>query len=145
MLLVTMGVLMLPFAVMLFFGMIPSFVAWMIDQREEKNASVTVALLNFCGVVPSMLNLWNKGGELSQAFEMLQDPFNLFSMYGAAGMGWLLIMSMPPVMMFLIGIKREEAVRQLSERMHKLQEEWGDSITQAVVEIDPDTVQEMPL
>lgn len=48
-------------------------------------------------------------------------------------------------MMFLIGIKREEAVRQLSERMHKLQEEWGDSITQAVVEIDPDTVQEMPL
>lgn len=138
----TMGVLMLPFAVVLFFGMIPSYAAWMVDQREEKNASITVAMLNFCGVVPIMLNLWNRGGELSQAFDMLKDPFNLLSMYGAAGMGWLLIMAMPPVMMFLIGIKREEAVRQLTERMHKLQDEWGDSITNAVVEVDPETIEE---
>ncbi|TAH36556.1 MAG: hypothetical protein EYC62_02625 [Alphaproteobacteria bacterium] len=141
-LMLTMGVLMLPFAVVLFFGMIPSYAAWMVDQREEKNASITVAMLNFCGVVPIMLNLWNRGGELSQAFDMLKDPFNLLSMYGAAGMGWLLIMAMPPVMMFLIGIKREEAVRQLTERMHKLQDEWGDSITNAVVEVDPETIEE---
>ncbi len=136
--LILSGVLMLPFTVLFLFGMLPTMAAWVIDHRPEKNASVTVALMNFCGVVPNLLNLWSKGGDMSAAIEIIKDPFNLLCMYGAAGMGWLLIAAMPPVMFFLIGIKREESVRQLTQRMQKLQEEWGDAIRQANLEISPD-------
>jgi len=142
---ITLGIVMMPFAMLLAIGMLPSFVASMTDNRPEKSASSAIMIMNLCGIIPNLINLWNKGGTIGKAMAIVQDPFNLLMMYGAAGAGWLLVLAMPPIMQFLIGIKTEETLKQLRARMDKLREEWGDSIEGAVVEVSPDAVEKYQL
>ncbi len=133
---------MLPIAVILVVGMMPAFGAWMIESRPEKNASISVAIMNFCGVLPHVMNLWSSGLSLQNAMFILRDPFNLFMMYGAASMGWILILCMPPVMLFMNSIKNEEIMRKLLARQEKLYQEWGETLKDATVEVSPRSVEQ---
>lgn len=132
------AIIMAPFAAVVAIGMLPTMVAWFADERKEKDAALTVALLNFCGVAPNLITLWNKGGDMHHALQMMYDPFNLLMMYGAAGLGWMLISVMPPVMSFLISVRTEETMRKLDQRLKKLREEWGESLKDASIEITPE-------
>ena len=129
------GIIMFPFAVLILVGMMPSIVSWIMEQNPHKNISATMAQLNFCGVVPNIMTLWSKGGDLNQALLIVQDPFSLLFMYGAAAMGWLVTMAMPPIMSFVISAKASETIKRLESRKLKLYEEWGDSIKESVVEV----------
>lgn len=132
------GILLLPFGVLMLIGMLPSIVAWMVDVRREKNAALCVAMLNFCGVAPQAITLISRGATLNASLEILKDPMNLATMYAAAAIGWMLIMAMPPIMGFLFNVRSEETIRKLEARKQKLLEEWGDTLKQASVEINPE-------
>lgn len=143
--LILFSIVMLPFMLVAAVGMLPALVVWFIDNRAEKNVAMTIAMMNFCGIIPNLISLWNKGGDLPHALYIVRDPFSLMVMYGAAGLGWLLINVMPPIMAFLISMRTEETLRQLEDRMKKLRDEWGDSLKNAAIEISPEEVQNYDL
>ena len=118
----------LPTVLLLSFGMLPSIVAAIVDRTEEKSATFCVGGLNFCGVFPYLFQLWLGDNSLSQATRELTDVFILAVMYGGAAMGWMLYLSLPPVIASFIQVMSQRRLQQLRETQRQIVEEWGDEV-----------------
>ncbi len=130
--------IMLPYAIILAIGMLPTLMAKLIDNKPEKNITLTVGIMNICGVVPNLMGLWQTGANVGAALRIISDPFALLMMFAGAAFGWMLIFSMPPLMAYLISIRAAETISRLQDRMQQLRSVWGDSLKEAVIEITPD-------
>ena len=80
----------LPTVVLVVCGMLPTFVAFIIDRQPERYATFCVASMNVCGVFPYVLDLWTGSHSLISAVHILTNPFALFIIFGAAAFGWVL-------------------------------------------------------
>ncbi len=136
--LVVVMLLALPQVLILAIGMLPTWVAiFLIDQTKEKYASFCVGGLNFCGTLPYLIDVWTGANTTMAAILVLADVFSLLIMYGAAAIGWVLFMFVPPFAAMGLQVLNERKIAQLRERQRKLIEEWGDGVTET-----PDTPEE---
>ncbi len=123
----------LPSVLLLFFGMLPTMVAFIIDRSRQKHAMFSVGGMNFSGVFPFLLNLWTGEHTVNAATNMLtDDPFTLAMMYGAAGLGWLLYISVPPVVTAFLTVMAQHRIAQLRTTQTRIIEEWGEDVAQVV-------------
>jgi len=113
---------------LLAFGMLPALVAMIIDRTEERSATFCVGGLNFCGVFPYLMDLWFGDHSLGQAIGQLTDVFVLAVMYGGACMGWMLYLSLPPVIASFIQVMSERRLQQLRKTQRDILDEWGDEV-----------------
>lgn len=118
----------LPTVMMIGFGMLPAIVAGIIDRTEERSATFCVGGLNFCGLFPYLLELWLQDNSLGQATDLLTDVFVLAVIYGGACMGWLLYLSLPPVIASFIQVMSQRRLQQLRATQKEIIKEWGDEI-----------------
>lgn len=118
----------LPTVLFLAFGLLPAMVALIIDRTEEKSATFCVGGLNFCGVFPYIFELWIGDNSLEQASQMLTDVFVLAVMYGGACMGWMLYLSLPPVISSFIQVMSQRRLQQLRKTQRDIVEEWGEEV-----------------
>ena len=118
----------LPTLLFLGFAMLPALVAGIIDRTEEKSATFCVGSLNFCGMFAYLLDLWFGDNTVSQSMNMLTDVFILAVIYGAAGMGWMLYLSLPPVIASFIQVMSEHRLQQLRKTQRTIIQEWGEEI-----------------
>jgi len=125
---VALLVLALPTVFVAFFGMAPTLVAFIVDRSREKYATLSVAGLNGCGVFPYLLDLWTGSHTINQAISIMTDPFSLIIMYGAAGFGWMMFITVPPVVTSFLGVMAQKKVSSLRAQQRKLIEEWGESV-----------------
>lgn len=128
---VALLVLALPTVFVAFFGMAPTLVAFIIDRSREKYATLCVAGINGCGVFPYLLDLWAGSHSINQAVTIMTDPFSLIVMYGAAAFGWMMFITVPPVITSFLGILAQKKVSILRAQQRKLIEEWGESVARA--------------
>lgn len=126
-------ILALPTVFVGFFGMAPTFVAFIIDRTREKYATFCVAGINACGVFPYMLDLWTGNHSINQAVNIMTDPFSLIVMYSAAAFGWLMFITVPPVITSFLGVMAQKKVSALRTQQRKLIEEWGESVARPQV------------
>lgn len=124
----------LPTVIFLAFGLLPAMVALIIDRTEEKSATFCVGGLNFCGVFPYIFELWLGDNSLEQASQMLTDVFVLAVMYGGACMGWMLYLSVPPVIASFIQVLSQRRLQQLRKLQRDIIEEWGEEV---MMDADP--------
>jgi hypothetical protein len=134
---------MLPFAILLVVGMLPTVMASIIDSRDEKNITLTVGIMNFCGVIPNLIQLLEYGPTVGVALSMVSNPFTLLMMFAGAAFGWLLIFVMPPIMGYVLTKQADDTIRQLRGRMDQLYGAWGDSIKSSTIEITPGKAEAM--
>lgn len=118
----------LPTVLFIGFSMLPGLVAFIVDRTDEKSATFCVGGLNFCGVFPYLLDLWFGDHSVGQAMSLLTDVFVLAVMYGGAGMGWMLYLSLPPVIASFIQVMSERRLEQLRKTQKTIIQEWGDEI-----------------
>lgn len=118
----------MPTVLFLGFAMLPALVAAIIDRTDEKSATFCVGGLNFCGVFPYLLDLWFGDHSINQSIGLLTDVYTLVVMYGAAGMGWMLYLSLPPVIASVIQVMSERRLQQLRATQKTIIQEWGDEI-----------------
>lgn len=117
-------------ALMLFLvGCIPAMVAYIIDREPDRNATLTVAAANVAGVAPFIFELLLNGPTMDRALTMLTDVFVIVVMFGTAGVGWLLVLSMPKVAAVYIEVMNEAKIKQMRREQKRLVEEWGDEVT----------------
>lgn len=115
--------------VLLVFGLLPTFVAVLVDRSPQRFAFFSVFAMNFAGIFPYLLDLWMGSNSLSVAIDSLTDVFSLFTMYGAAALGWVLFAVTPPIVTTVMTIIAQRRVSILRARQKKLVEEWGEEIT----------------
>ena len=127
---ITVWVLFSPSSLLIFsLGMIPSLVAFFIDRTDHKYAVYCVSGLNFCGTLPFLLKL-TADHSLSAAMEIMGDVFTLAIIFAAAGFGWMLFLSIPPVITSFLTVLAEARVKTLKTIQQRIVDEWGSRVTE---------------
>ena len=124
-----------PTMIVLFFGMLPSVVAYIIDRSKGKAATFCVGSINFVGVFPYIITLWTDTNTIDAAMTFVSDIFVMLVMYSAAAFGWLLFLAMPTVVSSFVLVLQQRKVAQLRAEQKELIEEWGPEVA-ALVEMN---------
>jgi len=122
----------LPTVMLVFFGLLPSIVAWIIDRTEQKYATACVLGMNFSGLFPFLLEIWFKNHTLDAATRIMTDVFDLMVIYGSAAFGWMLYIALPPVVTTFLSVMSENRVAILKQNQANIIEEWGGDVANVV-------------
>lgn len=120
--------ILLPTVMILFFGMMPTIVALIIDRTQQKYASICVGAMNFCGVFPYLMKIWTGTHSINAAADILTNVFALVVMYGTAGFGWMIFSGVPPVIHAFLAVVDQRRVATLRASQRKIIEEWGEAV-----------------
>ena len=126
-LLPVIGVL-LPTCLVLLVGMLPTAVAYMIDRGRDKCLTITVGLLNFCGNLPGVIDLWSNAQAYDAAVAVATDPMSLLMAYAAAALGWMISFALPPVVGTFYGVVTHHRIHAIQRRQVVLVESWGEEV-----------------
>lgn len=124
-----LGLAVLPTMVVAAVGMLPTLVAYIVDGRREKYAAFSVGCMNFCGVLPFMLQLWTQEHSFAMAWRIVGDPISWMVMYAAAAVGWIIYYAAPHVVAGYLRLQLDRRIQKLRGYQKDLVTEWGDSIT----------------
>jgi len=122
---VTVIIMSLPTVLIVVFGLLPTFVAYVIDRAKGKPAAYCVGGINICGVFPYMLQLWTGDNSMNAAINIMTDVFVLAVMYGAAAFGWMIYQSLPPIVTTFMTVIAQHRVSTLRAQQRELVDEWG--------------------
>ena len=122
------GLIFLPTVIFLAFAMLPTAAAYIVDKKPAKYEWICVGGLNFAGASPFLMNLWMGRHTVEAASAMLTDVFTLMAMYGAAGVGWLMFMALPPVIGVFMQMKAQRRVAVLKATQARLIATWGPEV-----------------
>ena len=121
----------LPSMIVVLVGMVPSIVALVVDRSPRKYGTLTIAALNFAGVLPYLVKLWAKSQNLENALNIVVDVFALMVMYGAAGFGWMIFLTIPTSVASIFMVISQRRIAVLRENQRKILEEWGESVARS--------------
>lgn len=120
----------MPSVVVIIFGLLPTFVALLVDRTHQRFATFCVGAMNFAGVFPYLLDLWMGSNSMSRAIDIMTDVFTLFIMYGAAAFGWILFSVTPPIVVNVLSMLSQRRIDKLRETQKKLITEWGEKVAE---------------
>jgi hypothetical protein len=135
----------LPTMIILFFGMLPSVVAFIVDRSARKSQAICVGSMNFAGVFPSLMKLWvDTENSYEAATEIFSDVFIIALMYSAAAFGYLMYMVIPPMVTTFLNVMAQRRIALLRAAQKKIISEWGPEVAQIVAdaEEEEDTIEE---
>jgi hypothetical protein len=115
----------LPVFLIVFGGMLPTMVAYFLDEQPGRYLFRAVAAMNFAGVVPFLDVLWRRDDGLTAALEKVGDLNTWFVMYGAAGVAWLLVFLLPSVTIVVQDALLGARLARLEAARQALVKEWG--------------------
>ncbi len=133
MLIAPAALVLLPIAIVFIIGMIPTFVAYVVDRDPEKSAPITVGGPNLCGCLPYVLDLWKHGHTtIVSSFaglKVFSDPMVWLVTYGAAAVGWTLYFVIPPLVANAEIMRSERRIEALRQKKITLVQEWGPEVS----------------
>lgn len=127
--LMTLAIISLPTVLLIFFGLMPSIVALVIDRTEGRYATFCVLGMNLSGLFPFLTEVWFQVHTTDMAIRIMTNVFNLLIIYGSAGFGWMLYMVLPPVITTFLSAMSQRRVAVLRENQARIIEEWGEGVT----------------
>ena len=122
-----------PESIILFLvGLLPTMVAFIVDKSSGKCATLCVGAMNLAGIFPSIFKLWSGQNSFSQAIQIITDVFDLVIMYGAAGFGWILYVTIPSAVSALLNIIAQRRIARLRNLQRDLISEWGKDVAKSL-------------
>ncbi|HLO75460.1 MAG TPA: acyl-CoA synthetase [Magnetospirillum sp.] len=119
----------LPTVILLFFTMLPTMAAWASEKGSNKYAWLCVGGLNFSGVIKFLFDLWFGVHTLDESFNLLSEASVLLWAYGASGIGWILYMSLPPMVSSWLSFTTDRRIASLKAAQKRLIDDWGDEVS----------------
>ena len=74
------------------------------------------------------MQLWTGEHPIIGVADLMPDLVDFLMIYGAAGFGWLLFTSIPPVVAAFLTVMAQRRVATLRATQRHLIEEWGDDV-----------------
>ena len=124
----------LPSCIVLAVSMAPTIVAFVVDRSREKYLAITVGLLNICGTLPALAELWQQDQSYAAAFDLSVDPFHWLMAYGAAAIGWVVYLGIPPILGHYYATTSQVRLHSHRQKQQKLVEAWGEEVRGEVTE-----------
>lgn len=110
-------------------GFLPTLVVLFTENDPRRPALAAIGYMNLAGVLPFMIELWEKGQTMPAALTILKESKNWVIMLGAAGIGQLILFVIPPFVASMVVLKQEARQRTLQEGMIQLEAIWGKEVT----------------
>lgn len=113
-------------------GLLPTVVAYFIDDTPGRNLYKTVRATNLAGIIPIIAPVIGHEyiGTILQ--QTMADPMVWLRVYGAAAAGWILIWVCRWLAYGVQMTTSEARIRILERTQKELVEEWGEDITHNV-------------
>ena len=121
----------LPTVVLLFLGLLPAMVAFIVDDDPRKYAAKCVFATNLAGAWFFLLKLWTGDHSLAEAMAILTDVYSWLLMYSAAALGWLCYLWFPSIAALFMEMTAERRIARLKLQQKKLIDEWGEGVVRA--------------
>ena len=121
-------IMFLPTTFMIAVGMLPTFVAIVVDKEEGKNKSFTIGAMNLAGVFPYLLGLWTQSNSMPQAMDYLADPKTIIVIYSAAAVGYLINWSVTMAVSSILVQRSRLRIKRIEEEKLALEERWGKKV-----------------
>ena len=118
----------LPTVLLFAAGMVPTLVSWIVDRNRDGYTPMAVGMLNLAGLLPSLLALWTGGHAFGTAARIMSDPYTWLFAFGAAAVGWALVLGLPKVLETAMTFRNETEIRHLKGRQAALIAEWGPEV-----------------
>lgn len=104
----------------------PTVAAFLTDKDPEKHSAIAVGAMSLGAMIPLVLGQFT--AKPSSGYNVLRDPFAWLSVYGAAGVGWLIHSTVPTVTVFLSDMRADWRRKDLLKLQEELSEEWGPEV-----------------
>jgi hypothetical protein len=122
------AIVFMPTTILLFFGMLPTVVAAVIDRTGKGIKALTVGSMNLAGCTPFLLELWTKGHTVDQAVILITDPRAVIVIYCAAGMGYLIDWTMSGIVKIVMVQRSQVRLKEIRKLQEGLIERWGREV-----------------
>lgn len=117
-----------PYALILTgFGLLPGFIAIIIDQDKERYISHIVMSLNLAGLVPYLYKVF-KYKSSATTIETIIDPKTWLVIFSSAAIGWIIYWLVPQVANMCYSVIIKAKISNLRKELDELSEEWGEDI-----------------
>jgi hypothetical protein len=125
------GVVFLPTSMLLFIGMLPSLVAFLVSGRAGGAKVSTVTAMNLAGCIPFIFKLWSSGNDPEASIDIITNTRFISIMYMAAAFGYMVdwvVTGIVSSFLYQRGIRRME---DIVKRQKVLKKQWGDSVDES--------------
>ncbi len=122
------GVVFLPTSMLLFIGMLPSVVAFIVAGRSSRAKVSTITAMNLAGCVPFIFKLWSSGNDIEASLDIVSNTRYVSIMYMAAAFGYMIdwvVTGIVSSFLYQGGIKRME---EIIKRQKELKKQWGNAV-----------------
>jgi hypothetical protein len=126
------GVMFSSLSVVAAIGMVPTWVAWIVDRTEGRLRALTIGAMNFAGCVPFMMEIFMKGNSMDLAITYILEPRTIVVIYFAAAMGYLIDWAMTGIVASFQVQRTKSRLRQIGEEQKELTTRWGAEVTGAI-------------
>lgn len=129
---VILAVVFLPTSTILIAGMVPTFVALLVDRTRGKMRTLTVGAMNFAGCAPFILELWLHGHTMDNAMTYITQPRTIVVIYFAAAIGYMIDWAMTGIVIGIMSEKGKARIKQIEKEKNALIERWGEEVTNTI-------------
>ncbi len=127
-----MATVFLPSSALLGVGMMPTFVAILIDSTKKASRAFTVGAMNLAGCSPFLLTLWAGGHSLDRSLQIISDPKAVVIMYAAAAAGYTIDWTLTEIVSGILYQRGRARQNAIAVRQKELVERWGREVTGAL-------------
>jgi hypothetical protein len=126
-----LGLIFLPTAIIVVFGMIPTIVVFSTDRSVGRSKTICVGAMNFAGCFPFLLEFHTQFGQqtVDNAFRLVGDFETLIVIYVLAAGGYAIDRAVTGIASSLIVQRSESRLKKLEKEKKKLISKWGEKVS----------------
>lgn len=114
----------LPVFIILYGGLMPTLVAYLMDERRGKHFVITIAAMNGAGVILALRPLLSSNFAPEAGMIAVADPSNWMMMFGFAMGGWFLALAVPVVVSQVLDLVYRQRQRAAEAARDALVAQW---------------------
>ena len=105
-----------------------SILLFLFDRTPNRPLTLTIGMLNLSGVLPALYELWGSSHTIPGAKAVLAEPSLWMFGIVASGIGVVIYLFMPPIMLAYYRVVTRNRIALLRERQAKLIQDWGSDL-----------------
>ncbi len=116
-------------SLLIIIGMIPTFVAWVLDKSYQKSKTLTIGALNFAGCFPYLVDIWKAAEPMAQSLRSITDPVTIIVIYSAALLGYIINYFTVIAVSSHISEKAKKRILAIEKEKAELEKRWGKKVS----------------
>lgn len=124
------AVLFAPTSMILFFGMMPTIAANLMDKTRSKSRAMSVGMMNLAGAMPFVLELWlgPAPNSIEHGLRIITEPKSIIIMYVMAAAGYAIESAVTGMVATMMQQRATARLKQIDLMLNEMKDRWGDFV-----------------